>query len=327
MERLQFLMDQILECYNSSLSNDEKYQSVSLLWTNFYKLSYEFKRKYESLGDFDSLEELSGQLEKATRLYLMCENECYKIYQEPSQKDIDKKVVIQAVDHTKEVLFNRKLGIDDGISMDEVACLLDWAVSNVRTTLKGFGIDIRTNSLNGFCEFGQALSIMPFEHLGLEVTKNRASDAFGYPFNHAFGTVTFPVLDNGKVVDKKYLIDTTYRQFFSSVRCNEGRYYAIEENTGKIANPDPGYFVMDELFAKTLMRDGYVLFDQRSAYLYGEGFYLASLDIDHKKIRDDRNFDYYQAIIDSSSDYSINSSELEGLNLDFPSFVSKGFQR
>lgn len=327
MERLQVMMNQILDCYNSNLSNDEKYQFVSLAWTNYYKLGNELKKKYDSNGDFDKIDKLNGYLESGYRLYLMCENECYKIYQEPKYKDMDREEVSQAVIHLLEVLSNQELGVEDGISKREVTCLLDWAVYNVRSSLVGFGIDIKTNSLNGFCELGQALSIMPFEHLGVKVTKNKASDAFGYPFNHAFGTVCLPVLEDGKVRNEIYLLDTTYKQFFSSVRCNEGRYYVQEENTGKAANPDPGYFVKDYEFARELMKDGYVLLNEKNAFLYGEGFYLASLDVEHKKMCDDREFNYFQSIMSSSSNYSICYSELEGLNLDFPNCVNRGLGR
>lgn len=95
---------------------------------------------------------------------------------------------------------------------------------------------------------------MPFENLGVKVTKNKAKDTFGYRFNHSFGPATLPIEENGEVTMKTYLIDPTYRQFFSSVRCNEGRYYTLEENTGLVANPDPGYFVKDEKAARELLK-------------------------------------------------------------------------
>lgn len=307
MKELEEILRCIMDVYNQDISNDEKYEKVSMLWTRYYQLS-------SKLGVY---------LDSAYHLYLVCENECYKIYQEPVMKEIDKSKVWIVVNHLKDVLEHQRLGIMDGLSRDEVKMLLDFVVGHTRASFEMLGIDIKTNSLNGFCELGQILSIHPFENLGLKVTKNKASDAFDYPFHHVFGTVSFPILENGVVLEERYLIDTTYRQFFSSVRCNEGRYYAKEENTGMIANPDPGYFVRNRDFAKDLMRDGYVILNLENAYQYGEGFYLASLGGNDKKMKDDRNFDYYHAIIHSSSDYVIRDSEMDGMDIDCLNFSRK----
>lgn len=300
MKELEQILHCIMDVYNEDLSNDEKYSKVSLLWTKYYKLS----------------SVLGIQLDFAYQLYLMCENECYKINQEPVLKEIDRDYLCYSIQHLKEVLHNRSLGIKDGISRAEALCLLNFVVNHVRNCFSSLGINLSRSSLNGFCELGQALSIMPFEKLGLQVTKNTASDAFKYPFNHAFGTVWFPILEDGEMIDERYLVDTTYRQFFSSVRCNEGRYYTLEENTGVIANPDPGYYVKNENFARTLMRDGYVLLNKENANFYGEAFYLSSLNLENKKMFDDRDFDYFDSILNNSSSYSITNSDLEGFEVD-----------
>lgn len=302
MDKLNNILVKIMDIYQSDLSNDEKFNKVSILWTDYYKMSYE-------LGETSDF---------AYQIYLMCENECYKIGQSPVIKVIDIDKVKLVVVHLIEVLEKRELGIDVGISREEAICLLEWSVYNVRSSLQKFGIDINNSSLNGFCEIAQALSIMPFEHLGLAVTKNSASDAFGYQFNHRFGTVIFPIEADNKVMDEGYLLDATYRQFFSSVRCNEGRYYTVEENTGIVANPDPGYFVRDEDFAKKLLADGYIRLNREIASLYGEPFYLASLGIEQVKKNEARKFDYYQAILKNSSDYVVRSGEIEGFDVCFP---------
>lgn len=302
MDKLNEIVMKIMECYQSNLENDDMYKKVSELWTEYYQISNKLGKKI----DF------------AYQLYLMCENECYSIYQKPIIKNIDEYKLNLAINHLREALKKNYNGIVDGISYDEVYCILDFVVTSVRKRFEILGVDIENNSLNGFCELGQALSIMPFENMGLEVTKNKASDVFGYHLNHAFGTVKFPIKENGILMEDTFLIDTTYRQFFSSVRCNEGRYYTKEENTGKIANPDPGYFVDDINFAKNLMANGYVRLDLKTAYLYGHSFYLSSLNKEDLKIKKNRNYDYYSAILDNSSDYCVSYDELEGLEFDFP---------
>lgn len=184
---------------------------------------------------------------------------------------------------------------------------------NARRGFETLGMDIKNNSLNGFCELGQALSLMPLENIGLEVTKNSATGSFDYPFNHAFGTVTFPY--NGAT--KTYLIDTTYRQFFTTNRCNEGRYYQEEENTGLKVAPDPGYFVEDENFARSLMRNGYIELTEETATKYGEAFNKASIPLKDIDKINDRNINYYQRMLNDREDYKISDGELEGLNIVF----------
>lgn len=302
MDKLNEILIEIMRVYQSSLTNDEKFKSVSKLWTEYYKLS----------------SDLGESLELAYQIYLMCENECYMIEQKPDIKVINLDAVKCAAAHLTEVLGQRKFGIITGISREEAKCLLEWSVYNVRRSLQKLGIDVENNSLNGFCEIAQALSIMPFENLGLVVTKNSASDAFEYQFNHRFGTVILPINDNNVIMDEIYLLDVTLLQFFSSVRCNEGRYYTLEENTGIVANPDPGYFFKDEEFAKKLLRDGYIRLDRVNASLYGEPFYLASLSKEQIKMYEDKKIDYYQNILHNNSDYVVRSSDIEEFDLYFP---------
>ena len=305
METLKEILNTIIKVCNEDLDNDKKHQLLALLWTRYYKLS----------------EKLNINLDEAYNLYLILENESYIIYQEPERKQIDKEKLQQTLRHYEEIKNNN---YDDGLNIEEITILLNYSVENARRSFDSLGIDVKTNSLNGLCELGQALTIMPLENLGFEVTKNSATACFNYPFNHVFGTVTFPYQDNDRVIDKTYLIDSTYRQFFSTMRCNEGRYYTEEENTNLKVAPDPGYFITDENFAKTLMKDGYIELTKENAKKYGEPFYKASISLKELyKLDIKDNKDYYSLILLDNTDYIVRKSELEGLNLEFPKTSNK----
>ncbi len=278
----------IMDVYNEDMDNDKKHEVLSKLWTDYYKLS----EKYNIKLDF------------AYQLYLIGESESYIINEEPKRFVIDESRLDEAIDS-----FQKGNDLTD----EEIEILLQASVMNVRRGLETLGIDIKNNSLNGFCELGQALSLMPLENIGLEVTKNSASESFDYPFNHAFGTVTFPY--DGTT--KTYLIDTTYRQFFTTNRCNEGRYYQEEENTGLKVAPDPGYFVEDEEFARSLMRNGYIELTEETATKYGEAFKRASIPLKDIDKINDSNINYYQKMLNDREDYKISAGELEGLNVVF----------
>lgn len=278
----------IMDVYNEDMDNDKKHEVLSKLWTDYYKLS----DKYNIKLDF------------AYQLYLIGESESYIIDEEPKRFVIDEIRLDEAIDSLKK---------GNDLTDEEIEIFLQASVMNARRGFATLGIDIKNNSLNGFCELGQALSLMPLENIGLEVTKNSASESFDYPFNHAFGTVTFPY--DGAT--KTYLIDTTYRQFFTTNRCNEGRYYQEEENTGLKVAPDPGYFVEDENFARNLMRNGYIELTEETATKYGEAFNKASIPLKDIDKINDRNINYYQRMLNDREDYKISDGELEGLNIVF----------
>ncbi len=278
----------IMDVYNEDMDNNKKHEVLSKLWTDYYKLS----DKYNIKLDF------------AYQLYLIGESESYIINEEPKRFVIDESRLDEAIDSLKK---------GNDLTDEEIEVLLQASVMNARRGLETLGIDIKNNSLNGFCELGQALSLMPLENIGLEVTKNSASESFDYPFNHVFGTVTFPY--NG--LTKTYLIDTTYRQFFTTNRCNEGRYYQEEENTGLKVAPDPGYFVEDEKFARSLMSNGYIELTEENASKYGEAFKRASIPLKDIDKINDNNINYYQRMLNDREDYKISVGELEGLNVVF----------
>jgi hypothetical protein len=233
MEELNHILDDIIGVYNSELDNDTKHSKAADLWTKYYSLS----------------KKLNIKLDQAYNLYLMFENESYIINQNPIRRKVDNDNISIALKHFEEVQNGERLGI----TQDDAINLLDWTVENTRCNLEGLCIDLNKSSLNGFCDIAQASTLMPLEDKGFDVKKLSATDTFKYPFNHYFGTVNFPIEENGKLVNKVYLIDVTFRQFFSTVRCNYGRYFTEEENTGICTAPDPGFFIEDVDFAKELM--------------------------------------------------------------------------
>jgi hypothetical protein len=301
MDELNKILNDLIDVYNENYDNDVLHEKASELWTKYYTLS-------KKLGIKSYL---------AYNLYLLLESDSYIINQKPIRRNVSNEEILSSLSHWDEVLNNNR----KGISMDDAINLLDWTVENTRRNLENICVDVNNSSLNGYCDVTQASSLMPLKEKGFSITKNSCSKSFGYPFNHYFGTVTIPIEEGGDVSNKTFLIDITYRQFFSTVRCNYGRYFTEEENTHIKTAPDPGFFVEDKDFAKELMGRGYILLDKNSAKKYGEPFYLSSLDYDSIKnfnnIKDDN---YFDLILNSSfNNYIISEDSLEGFNLSFPS--------
>lgn len=201
-----------------------------------------------------------------------------------------KMIEIPETDVFKAIKDYRKNGY---LSEEKVNTILDYSVYKAREYVSSFGINIRENVLNGYCGLMQYLILYPLEKLGFKVTKNNTINSFDSTDNHKFGTVTFKVKENNEIKNKIYLIDGTYRQFFTSEKCNKGMYYI-----GK--TPDAGYFVKNKALAKKLTKDGYIILNEYTAKEYGEPFYKSSLELNENP---NKNIDYYNNIITSKENY------------------------
>lgn len=209
----------------------------------------------------------------------------YLIDQIPDIHPVDIFSVRQSIENYKK--------LNNGISMEDAINIIKWTVYNTRKNIMSLGINLDTNSLDGYCELAQLISLYPLEQLGITVTKNTASDSFDYPYNHAFGTVKFLINENGNPVEKYFLIDTTYRQFFVKEKCNKIQFY-LDEMVG----PDAGYYVEDKELAKELMKNGFIELTGETARKYGEPF--------TKVFNADTNINYLESIINSKNNYVLN---------------------
>lgn len=293
MEELEKVLDEIESIYDTMTASNEKHENLERLWTSYYQM---LKRK-------------NIESDRGYQLYLLGENESFIT-------EARYKIPVIEQEKLKEVLV--KIENDSfPLTEEEMQLLLNQAVSYARRIIGGFGISVEENSLNGFCEIGQALTIMPFEERNFKVTKNTAASSFGYLWNHAFGTVTSIVQKEHEQVEKSYLIDISYLQFFSSTRCNEGRYDALEENTMLPTAPDPGYFLTTEKekhFAQELIEKGYIELAEENAKIYADGFRKASL------LKEQRNtilpeIDAKKQILETSMDYAFDSNELKDFDV------------
>lgn len=282
MDELNEILNTLLKLENLEI-NEEKHNKMADLWTRYYKLS--------------SMLNIKGENEELINIIL--ENSSFIVKQDTVEKDINDDLLNETI---------KKIKNNCGISQLEAINLLNWTIMNTKNNLspilRQLGKNVESDSLSGFCEVSQALTLMPLENIGLEVTKNNATNCFNYSGNHCFGTVTFNIEENNK---KVYLIDFTYRQFLKTSLCNEGIYYKDDH----IA-PDPGYFV-DKDFAKELLKNGYVELNEKTAELYGLPFYKASVPLNTKI----EELDYLNNIKNGISIYSANDTDLEGFNIDF----------
>lgn len=205
---------------------------------------------------------------------------------EPIDYEIDNVKKLEAIERWKSALANINKGCNDGVSLDDAKLIITSVIQNARielSKLDEYYVDFFKDSLAGECGYSQALTVFPLMELGVKVTVNNVSSLPDVLFGHAFATCTFPIKDEGAVFEKSFLLDATYRQFFLTIRCNEGSFYSGDERFKNKVGPDPGYYVCQSkdgiLFAKELLKKGYVELTSENARMYGYGFSASGINL------------------------------------------------
>lgn len=273
-EKKLLYVDAIMDIAKNNPNTEQKNEILQDLLERYYKYCYDNKvNSYDS----DTYERGLGKLE----------NYSYIIESEPEVFSVSTEKTMEAVEHLKQAQQD-----GTGITEEEAIILLDWSVQKARNYLAEDSIyGIKNDSLTGACGIAQMLTLVPFLEIGVKTTINNAYNFEKEVGKHAFGTVTLPIEKDGKVEDTQYLIDASYRQFFTTARCNYGRYYNLNRNSG----PDPGYYVKDfqngENIAKEILKKGYTKLTDDALKMYGGSFIASKLNIDTKNNTDYKNAD------------------------------------
>ena len=177
---------------------------------------------------------------------------------------------------------------------------------------------ILNDSLTGACAYSQMLTLIAFIKAGIKNTVNNTSYFTEQGIRHAFGTITFPIEKDGSVIEKQYLVDVTYRQFFTTVRCNEGRYYSASI-PGEVG-PDPGYYMINyydgKEIARELLKKGYIELTPEVLKKYACSFIAGKLNINNKdqvyQIIKSANVEEFKRIIaEKQEDFDYDDDEID----------------
>lgn len=152
--------------------------------------------------------------------------------------------------------------IVDGLNDNEINKLLEWVVQADRKCLNGDlkDIDIRENSLCGFCGCSQGIVYTILKEMGLKARVSNVNPTIkGKGLGrHAFNSVAIPVKQqDGTNIEKNFLIDATYRQFFVRDEYSvSGRFIKDKRFGGKVS-PLAGYWCINlpggEKFAEEIL--------------------------------------------------------------------------
>lgn len=108
-----------------------------------------------------------------------------------------------------------KIALKNSLTEEEAGILIRWISSKTKeglqiATCQASGRDISWDNLFGACGVGQGISGLICQNLGLEITTNNIADTIS-DYRHAYLSVEIPIENSIKT----YIVDCTYRQFFT----------------------------------------------------------------------------------------------------------------
>jgi len=219
------------------------------------------------------------------------------------------------------------INVDEGLTMEQANELLRWTSNNTRKNINICNIQsnhpeknsYENDSLGGVCGFSQFSSLYPLQQLGLKTTVN---NTWSISISHAFGTVIIPIKTNEGIIEKQFVIDCTYRQFFLV----DDNVIAQYEPTDHHYAPLPGFFVMQDEsnieFAKEVLKNGFFELTEENIKYYFKPFFSFKYDLkDLDKIDEDfTKLDMINIINSEQEDFEYSKEEFDewGMNLSLP---------
>ncbi len=219
----------------------------------------------------------------------------------PNKINIDFELISQ---------IENKLEENIPLSPNETKYFLDYIVFITRTR---FTNDLDNYSFEWKCDtaisiIGNYLNNLNVSYNVCDTQKVITNDIKG----HTFMIVNLNT-ENGIL---SYLIDPTYRQFFTKDTCNESNYTLV--NGMYITTPNPGYFIKEEDKEETkeLLINGYAILNNNIARIYGDSFYntkVGQRDTNYKSIPCSI---YINSFLKGNSPLSKTNDELQDLKIE-----------
>lgn len=278
-------------------TNDlELKESIKNTLVKYYNLMYYYQAKTDGL---DKAYLLDQEISKLPDIYVIDGN--------PTRFDIN------------EELLNG-INVHQGLTEEEALELLKWTSNNTRDNLNILEQNNNrenvygNNNLSGACGLSQFSTLYPLKKLGLEVTINNAEEVKGG--RHAYGTVIIPIKTEKGIENRRYLLDCTYRQFFTLP-------YNVLTRYMKNA-PFPGYFMTQDneqtSFAKELLQNGFIEANLENMEKYLKPFFSSSVPLKNVNQigKEFSKYDIFEILDKHQDEFDYEESEfLEwGLNLD-----------
>lgn len=322
MKQISQLKKDITYLDNCNITLEDIRQNIKNNIREYHESSFEFEKTIliaRLIKDYNSLHYLNYKSTGSERMYVLGEelsklSNVYLVEQNPARFEIDNQII-------------DSINLAEGLTMEQAMELLKWTVNNTRENINiskksKSQTDVYENdSLTGWCGFSQFSSLYPLQKLGFNITINNIRNVNGGA--HAYGTVVFPIKIGNQIVNKRFLIDCTYRQFFTIPFNVASRYLS--------AKPSIGFFIHENenltLFAKKLLKSGFVEANQEELEKYLIPFAVSQVPFENIQQTEDkfRNLDLLKLIEEIQEQFDYDEQEFidKNFNLELSSAKKK----
>lgn len=191
---------------------------------------------------------------------------------DPTMQTLDVEKARLAQQRLQDVLeHNHNAGVlEEGISADDAETLVEWIVQRARNDLFETKTPHLPSAIRGACGYGQSIVGHQAELLDIQTHYHQVANLSDSSLHrHAFNVLEIPVKEeDGHTQNQAFLVDTTFRQFFSSTHMgihSENGPKVISSWGGSMTQTPEG-----QETATAILQDGYVKLDQDTARLYVE---------------------------------------------------------
>lgn len=192
---------------------------------------------------------------------------------------IETNPIIENISYETIIPLYEALRREDPLTEAESILLIRYMVSCTRMNLAIHLTDsiyqrgcqnIKDATLEGLCGLSTDSIVFACKEISSLVHYRDMWD-FLPTAGHSFCFLKIPTYTDLNIIEKKYIIDCTYRQFFQIQYCSKGRLY-------RDSIPDIGYFVYQNkekvLFAQNLLQNGFFIVNENNLCSYFEPFLI-----------------------------------------------------
>lgn len=164
------------------------------------------------------------------------------------------------------------------LPLEHIPMFLNWVVFYIRCSVVNPLESPLCASFKGRCAPAAQVGDELLTKMGFKVEQFNMGSVVNAPQIHQLTMVYIPTIVDDKVVNKKYILDPTFRQFCISEENRFERYFEEPRYSVNMATPRPGYFMNltadGRRFANELITYGYFEITEPKLKRYSDAFAL-----------------------------------------------------
>ena len=187
-------------------------------------------------------------------------------------------------------IYNEKINISDIAALESfykkhnylpnnyINLFLNYIVYYARYNITPPLENYWNSSFKAKCSTAASISDELLTKMNFKTFEFNVGNVFGDTQIHQLCIVYIPTMVDGKIINKSFILDPTFRQFCIKEENRFERYFEEKRYAVKMASPHPGYFLKlydkGTTFANNLIKYGYFEVNNDNIKTYFDSFYF-----------------------------------------------------